>query len=76
MLDHDKAMKLWKETFGEKTEAYDYFGRNIYKAAYGQRGSKVGWDIHHKRPKNKGGTDKFENLQIVHVKTHDKLNGL
>jgi hypothetical protein len=75
VLDRKKAMNLWKQTFGEATEAKDYRGRSIYKSAYGQHGSQFGWDVHHKQPKSQGGTDAFDNLQIVHVATHDEIHG-
>jgi hypothetical protein len=76
MLDHKKAMKFWEQTFVDKTEARDYRNRLMYKASYGQHGSEFGWDVHHKRPKNQGGTDAFDNLQIVHVITHDEIHGI
>jgi 5-methylcytosine-specific restriction endonuclease McrA len=47
----------------------------MYKGAYGQSGSKFGWNIHHKKPKSQGGTDALDNLEIVHIKTHDEING-
>jgi hypothetical protein len=75
LLDRKKAMKLWEQSFERDTEARDYRNRIIFKAAYGQHGSKYGWDVHHKVPKNRGGTDAFENLQIVHVATHDEIHG-
>jgi hypothetical protein len=75
MLDHKKAMKLWEEVYGKAVEARDDRGRLINKAAYGQHGSQFGWDIHHKTPKNRGGTDAFGNLQIVHIITHDTIHG-
>jgi 5-methylcytosine-specific restriction endonuclease McrA len=75
MLDHKKAMKLWEEVHGKATEAHDRRNRLMYKGSYGQHGSEFGWDIHHKNPKNRGGTDAFDNLQIVHVITHDEIHG-
>jgi 5-methylcytosine-specific restriction endonuclease McrA len=75
MLDHKKSMSLWEKTFGEATEAYDNRNRLVYKAAYGQKGSDFGWEVHHKLPKNKGGTDAYDNLQIVHVITHNEIHG-
>ncbi|MDR2516064.1 MAG: HNH endonuclease [Spirochaetaceae bacterium] len=74
MLDHKKAMNLWEQTYGKVAEARDARGRLMYKAAYGQKGSKYGWDVHHKRPKKQGGTDTFDNLEIVHMRTHDELH--
>jgi hypothetical protein len=74
VLDHKKAMNLWKQVFGKAIAAKDNKGRIIYKAAYGQYGSEFGWDVHHKRPKNQGGTDAVDNLQIVHIITHDEIH--
>jgi hypothetical protein len=75
MLDHDKAMKLWEQIYGKETQARDLMNRLIYKAAYGQKGSEFGWEVHHKRSKNQGGTDTFDNLQIVHIITHNEIHG-
>ncbi|GHU70217.1 hypothetical protein FACS189450_04310 [Spirochaetia bacterium] len=75
MLDRKKAMKLWGTNYGKATEDRDCQSRLMYKAAYGQHGSEFGWDVHHKRPKNQGGTDAESNLQIVHVITHDEIHG-
>lgn len=74
MLDHKKAMQLWGQTYGKATEARDYRVRLMYKAAYGQKGAEFGWEVHHERPKNQGGTDAFDNLRIVHVMTHDEIH--
>jgi 5-methylcytosine-specific restriction endonuclease McrA len=76
MMDRKKAMKLWNDTIGkEYTRAKDKKGRLVYKEAYGQHGSDYGWDVHHKIPKAKGGTDAYSNLEIVHVITHDEIHG-
>jgi hypothetical protein len=76
VLDRKKAMKLWDATIGkEYTKAKDSRGRSIYKEAYGQHGSKFGWDVHHRHPKSQGGTDAYDNLIIVHVLTHDEIQG-
>jgi hypothetical protein len=75
MPDHDRAMKLWEQTCEKKTWAHDLRNRPIYKAAYGQKGSEFGWEVRHKRSKNQGGTDALDNLQIVHVITHNEIHG-
>jgi 5-methylcytosine-specific restriction endonuclease McrA len=75
MLDHKKAMELWKQLYGKATKARDSRKRLMDKAAYGQQGSEFGWNVHHKIPKNRGGTDALDNLQIVHVITHDEIHG-
>jgi 5-methylcytosine-specific restriction endonuclease McrA len=67
-------MKLWEQKYGKSTEANDKKGCLMYKAAYGQYGSEFGWDIHHKIPKNRGGTDAINNLEIVHVITHNEIH--
>jgi hypothetical protein len=75
-INHEKAMKLWTERFGKGvTKAKDRKGREIHKCAYGQEGSKYGWNIHHKRSQSQGGTDAKENLEIVHVLTHQEIHG-
>jgi hypothetical protein len=76
-ITHENAMKLWKERFGKGVEkAKDRKGREMLKTAFGDFGSKYGWNIHHKNPKRAGGTDKKENLEIVHIETHEELNGI
>ena len=74
-MDHKKAMELWERTFDKETQARDRKGRHMEKGAYGQEGSRYGWNVHHKKPKSQGGKDAFDNLEIVHIKTHDELNG-
>ena len=69
-INKDTAMKLWNETYGKETKVHDYEGREIQKAAYGQTGSRYAWDIDHIDPKSQGGTDRRDNLQIVHIKTN------
>jgi len=55
-----------------ETTAHDYKGREIRKAAYGQEGSQYAWNIDHIKPKRKGGTDRIDNLQIVHILTNQE----
>ena len=71
-IKKDTAMKLWEEKFGKEIEAHDYQGREILKAAYGQEGSKYGWNVDHIEPKSRGGTDRKDNLDIVHIKTNQE----
>ncbi|MBJ6948650.1 HNH endonuclease [Vibrio cholerae] len=42
----------------------DAKGNEIYKPAYGTKGSK-GWEVDHKRPKSKGGSNAARNLQAL-----------
>lgn len=47
----------------------DSQGNEIYKPAYGKRG-KHGWEVEHKNPKSKGGTDNPRNLQTLQTKAN------
>ncbi len=40
----------------------DSLGNKMYKSSYG-KDSEQGWQIDHKRPKSKGGSDSLRNLQ-------------
>jgi hypothetical protein len=74
-INHETAMKLWKERFGKGVEeAKDRKSRMMLKTAFGDEHSKYGWNLHHKKAKNRGGTDTKENLEIVHVLTHQEIN--
>jgi len=42
----------------------DAKGNEIYKLAYGTQGAK-GWEVDHKRPKSKGGSNAARNLQAL-----------
>ena len=45
----------------------DPYGNKIYKPAYGKAGEQS-WQVDHKHPKSKGGTDNPRNLQAVQTK--------
>ncbi|MDR1230381.1 MAG: HNH endonuclease [Spirochaetaceae bacterium] len=75
-INHEIAMKLWTERYGKGVnQAKDCKGRLMIKTAFGDEGSKYGWNIHHKKAKAKGGTDAKENLECVHYDTHDEIHG-
>lgn len=42
----------------------DIYGNEIYKPAYGTQGTK-GWEVDHKNPRSKGGTNTPRNLQAL-----------
>ena len=46
---------------------HDPYGNTIYKPAYGKEGDQ-GWQVDHKHPKSKGGTDNPRNLQPIQTK--------
>ena len=41
----------------------DPFGALIWKEGYGNTNSRLGWEIGHRRPLDRGGGDELENLQ-------------
>ncbi|GAL10936.1 hypothetical protein JCM19233_1921 [Vibrio astriarenae] len=49
----------------------DAYGNEIYKAAYGTKGAK-GWEVDHKKPRSKGGSNSSRNLQALQTKTNRK----
>ena len=42
----------------------DSAGNRIYKAAYGKNGAQS-WEVDHRKPKSKGGSDSPRNLQAM-----------
>jgi len=49
----------------------DKYGNKIRFGSYGTQGD-CGWEIDHKNPKDKGGSDKIRNLQPLHWKENRK----
>lgn len=51
---------------GKNSNLYrkDDYGNLMYKPSYGKK-SEIGWEIDHKHPVSKGGTDKSNNLHAV-----------
>lgn len=62
--------KFWEHEFGSSEIGYDFAGWEVRKGAYGQEGSRFGWNIDHILPKSMGGTDDINNLQITHMDTN------
>ena len=66
---NNKIEKAWENAHkirGRNPDVYrkDDYGNIIYKSSYGKQ-SEMGWEIDHKHPKSKGGTDSSRNLQAV-----------
>lgn len=53
----------------------DAYGNEIYKPAYGTQGTK-GWEVDHKRPRSKGGSDSPRNLQALQTKENRKKSNV
>ena len=54
---------------GKNPEGYrrDDYGNTIFKSSYGKQ-SDMGWEVDHRHPVSKGGTDSPKNLQAVQWK--------
>ena len=66
---NNKIEKAWENAHkirGRNPDMYikDNYENIIYKSSYGKQ-SEMGWEIDHKHPKSKGGTDSSRNLQAV-----------
>jgi len=63
----ERIEEVWekgKKISGKNPDLYkkDSAGNLIYKPSYGKN-SEMGWEVDHKRPVDKGGTDNLRNLQ-------------
>ena len=65
----DQAWSNAKPIRGKNPDVYrvDNYGNTIYKSSYGKK-SDMGWEIDHKYPVSKGGSDSPRNLQAVQWK--------
>ena len=50
----------------------NYNDKRIMYGSYKDRCSRYGWNIDHKKPKSKGGTDKNSNLRAAHIECNKK----
>ena len=52
---------------GQNPDVYrkDAYGNKIRKASYGTQG-EFGWELDHKKPVSKGGSDNARNIQPLH----------
>lgn len=60
------AWKRAKKIRGKNPNLWrlDAYGNKVYKPAYGMKGV-YSWEIDHKKPKSRGGTDHPKNLQVL-----------
>jgi hypothetical protein len=69
----ESAIKqFWEHEFGDSEVGHDFAGWEVRKGAYGQEGSRFGWNLDHILPKSMGGTDDMNNLQITHMATNSE----
>ncbi len=62
--------ELWEHFFPNKTEAYDYAGRKMVKAAIGNQNSRYCPTVEHIRPISRGGKDSLKNIVVCNQKTN------
>ena len=69
----DQVWEKARKIRGENPDVWrkDNHGNKIRKASYGIQG-EYGWELDHKNPKSKGGTDKAQNIQPLHWKENRK----
>ena len=71
--DIESAWEKAKPIRGKNPDTWrrDAEGNKIRKGSYGTRG-EYGWELDHKKPKAKGGTDAKQNIQPLHWKANRK----
>ena len=72
VINHETAMSLWSKRYGKASKIKDFAGREILKAAYGNRNSEYGWNVDHILPQSKGGKTNDSNLVCCHILTNDE----
>src|ERR1700753_1383804 len=67
----DKVWQKGKPIPGKNPDVHrkDAYGNPIYKPSFGKEGEKS-WEIDHKMPIAKGGTDDLRNLQPLQTETN------
>lgn len=66
-FDDDRVQEVWergKKIPGKDPDLYreDAAGNVIYRPSYGKE-TEMGWEVDHKNPVDRGGTDNLRNLQ-------------
>ncbi|MCD8286453.1 MAG: HNH endonuclease [Clostridia bacterium] len=65
-------MALWEKSYGSKTRAKDFAGREMAKTAYNNRDSEFSWNVDHVLPKSLGGRTHESNLICCNMKTNEE----
>lgn len=52
----------------------DAHGAVIWREAFGNNNSKLGWEIHHRVPVEQGGGDDLDNLEAMQWDNHRRLD--
>lgn len=72
VINQETAMNLWGKQFGKACKVKDFAGREMVKAAYGDRNSDFGWNVDHILPQSRGGKTTESNLICCHILTNDE----
>lgn len=72
IVNKESAMRIWTNSIGKKTKAFDFSGREIHRGAYNDRNSKYGWNIDHIKPESRGGKTADHNLICCNISTNDE----
>ena len=69
----DAAWEKGRQIRGRNPDAWrkDSQGSTIRRGSYGTIG-KFGWELDHKKPKSRGGSDSARNIQPLHWKENRK----
>lgn len=64
IINKEKALDIWEQTFGNVLYAKDVAGAWMLRDRYGEtKELGYGWEIDHKFPESRGGSDSSYNLR-------------
>lgn len=72
IINRETALRIWALRYGKQARVADFAGRVMERTAYGNRGSKFGWNLDHIFPESKGGKTADHNLICCHILTNDE----
>ena len=69
IFSHKRALKVWYKQFGFANSGKDKTGEFVHKKNHSNGNN--GWNVDHKKPLSKGGTDDMSNLQVLSAKENN-----